>query len=40
MPDAMDFFGGANLGTPAPKVSKSATEFANNILDIPEFLKK
>ena len=40
MPDAIDFFGGANLGTPAPKVSKSATEFANNILDIPEFLKK
>ncbi len=40
MPDAMDFFGGANLGAPSPKVSKSATEFANNILDIPEFLKK
>ncbi len=37
---AMDFFGGANLNNPSPKVSKSATEFANNILDIPEFLKK
>ncbi len=39
MPDAMDFFGGANLSNPAPKVNKPAGEFAN-ILDIPEFLKK
>ena len=39
MPDAMDFFGGANLGAPTPKVNKPAGEFAN-ILDIPEFLKK
>ena len=37
---AMDFFGGANLNSPSPKVSKAANEFANNILDIPEFLKK
>ena len=37
---AMDFFGGANLNNPSPKVSKAASEFANNILDIPEFLKK
>ncbi len=35
---AMDLFaGGAN---PSPKVTKAANEFANNILDIPEFLKK
>ena len=34
------FFGGANLNSPSPKVSKAANEFANNILDIPEFLKK
>ena len=39
MPDAMDFFGGANLGAPTPKVNKPSGEFAN-ILDIPEFLKK
>lgn len=35
---AMDLFaGGAN---PSPKTTKAANEFANNILDIPEFLKK
>ena len=42
---AMDLFAGVNLGapvqsTPAPKMSKSASDFANNILDIPDFLKK
>ena len=37
---AMDFFGGASLNPSSPKVSKSASDFANNILDIPEFLKK
>ena len=37
---AMDFFGGAGLNPSTPKVSKAASDFANNILDIPEFLKK
>ena len=37
---AMDFFGGASLNPSSPKVSKAASDFANNILDIPEFLKK
>ncbi len=42
---AMDFFGSStsqvnNNPAPAPKISKSASEFANNLLDIPEFLKK
>jgi len=37
---AMDLFGGAALNNPSPKVSKAASDFANNILDIPEFLKK
>ncbi len=39
---AMDLFGTAgNLGTgQSQKLSKAANDFANNILDIPEFLKK
>ena len=37
---AMDLFGSSNFNNPSSKVSKSASEFANNILDIPEFLKK
>lgn len=37
---AMDLFGGSGLNNPSPKVSKAASDFANNILDIPEFLKK
>ncbi len=39
---AIDLFGGSGLNVQAPngKISKSATEFANNILDIPDFLKK
>ena len=37
---AMDFFGGSSMNTSSPKVSKAASDFANNILDIPEFLKK
>ena len=36
---AMDLFG-TGFNTQSPKVSKSASDFANNILDIPEFLKK
>ncbi len=35
---AMDLFSGPT--TPQAKVSKAASDFANNILDIPEFLKK
>lgn len=34
---AMDFFGSNSA---SPKVTKAANDFANNILDIPEFLKK
>ena len=40
---ALDLFGSGSGINPAPsnqKISKAATEFANNILDIPEFLKK
>ncbi len=39
---AMDFFGTSTTGNnlQASKISKAASEFANNILDIPEFLKK
>ncbi len=40
---ALDLFSGNSSGlntNPSPKVSKAAAEFANNILDIPEFLKK
>ena len=40
---ALDLFGtgiGANPASTSQKVSKAASEFANNILDIPEFLKK
>ena len=37
---AMDLFGSSGFNNPSSKVSKSASEFANNILDIPEFLKK
>lgn len=37
---AMDLFSGSTLNNPSPKVSKAASDFANNILDIPEFLKK
>ncbi len=38
---AMDLFGTAgSLNNPSGKISKAASEFANNILDIPEFLKK
>jgi len=36
-----DFFQGVNLNAPStPKISKSASDFANNIIDIPDFLKK
>ena len=34
---AMDFFGS---NSSSPKITKAANDFANNILDIPEFLKK
>ena len=34
---AMDLFGS---NSSSPKISKAASDFANNILDIPEFLKK
>ena len=38
---ALDLFGTGGLTPQAPKVTKQeAAEFANNILDIPEFLKK
>ncbi len=37
---ALDLFSGSGFNPDAPKVSKAATEFANNILDIPDFLKK
>ena len=38
---AMDLFGTAGgLNNNSGKISKAASEFANNILDIPEFLKK
>ena len=37
---AMDLFSGSTLNNPSPKVSKAASDFANNILDIPDFLKK
>ncbi len=38
---AMDLFGTAGLNASSTaKVSKTANDFANNILDIPEFLKK
>ncbi len=37
---AMDLFSGSALDTQSPKISKAAADFANNILDIPEFLKK
>ena len=37
---AMDLFGSSGFNNPSSKVSKSASDFANNILDIPEFLKK
>ncbi len=38
---AMDLFSGSNnANNPSPKISKAAADFANNILDIPEFLKK
>ncbi len=40
IPSAMDLFGSGSISQPSPKISKSAAEFANNILDIPEFLKK
>ncbi len=36
---AMDLFGNG-LNNPASKLNKSPNEFASNILDIPEFLKK
>ncbi len=39
---ALDLFGTPNLNvtSTSPKVSKAASDFANNILDIPDFLKK
>ena len=38
---ALDLFGsGMNSGASTQKISKAANDFANNILDIPEFLKK
>ena len=38
MPSAMDFFSGQP--NPAQKISTNARDFANQILDIPDFLKK
>ncbi len=37
---ALDLFSGSGFNPDSPKVSKAAAEFANNILDIPDFLKK